>query len=85
VKKWQADTGGVVRRENGEILAQVYGNGMAVNTSLIAAAPDGHEILSLLDEWEKRWPSPDSLFDDTRTWRQAVKDYLAKAEGKLCD
>lgn len=48
---------------------------------LIAAAPDANEIIRELASWfteGSSGPSKHTMFDDTRTWKEVVADYIAK-------
>lgn len=56
------------------------------NARLIAAAPDGHEILTAIAAWwsgngYRTGPPASAMFDDNQTWRDVVAAYLAKAKG----
>lgn len=50
------------------------------NALLIAAAPTGHDLLAALAAWwaesGDEGPRASALFDDDRTWHEAVADYL---------
>jgi len=53
------------------------------NARLISAAPEAHELLLQINEFFRHWGSPDpsAMFDETRTFKQAVEEYLAKVSG----
>jgi hypothetical protein len=52
---------------------------------LLAAAPEAHEILTELRRWYAGGgavPFKESMFDENRSWKQALADYFAKAESR---
>lgn len=53
------------------------------NARLMSASPDAHAILLAINEFFRHHnPAyPSTMFDEERTLKQAVADYLAKAEG----
>lgn len=83
------ELGNLVRGPDGYTVAQSYttldddGSLMRGNGHLIAAAPDGHEILLAIHEFFRHWNpvDPSTMFNDTDTFKQAVEAYIAKAKG----
>lgn len=94
---WSIEVADVVSPTTGDVIAQVIGgegtryldddvNAECVaNARLIAAAPDGHDILLAINEFFRHHnpvdPSATVLADD-RTLKQAVADYIAKSTGR---
>ena len=82
-----------VRAANGALIAEVYAQrddnpewSYGPNAALIAAAPDGHDILILLKRFIDEGATQISFgalmdTDDETTLGQALKAYFAKATG----
>lgn len=94
---WSIECADIVSPATGDVIAQVIGGEgtrylddevnaeCAANARLIAAAPDGHDILLAIHEYFRHWnpANPSSLaLDGGRTLKEAVAEYIAKANGQ---
>ena len=72
---WVADVGYCDEKDGSSSIA---------NARLIAAAPEGHEVLMAIHEFFRHWNPADPsalLRDDGTTLKQAVEAYVAKVQG----